>query len=192
MIGDLQTLVHRAEKNRQRFEYRDFSAQSAPYTAHFEPDHTGADHAEAFRHFADSERASIGKYEFLVEIGAGQRARIGARRDDGVFGEQGLRRFARDLYLAAFGIGFHKTAATVEKLDFVFLEQVNDAVVILFDDLVLARQHLPDIDAQPLDLDAVLRELVAGVLEILRRLQQRLGRNAADVGAGAAERGPAV
>ena len=79
-----------------------------------------------------------------------------------------------------------------KNVDLVLLEQVQDAVVVLRDDLVLAREHLRDVDREALDLDAVLGEGMAGVLEVLGRLQQRLRRDAADVGAGAARRGLAV
>jgi hypothetical protein len=67
-----------------------------------------------------------------------------------------------------------KGSLAMEERDFVLLEQVQDAVVILCDDAVLARQHLRDIDRQSLDLDAVVGKRMPGVLEILRRLQQRL------------------
>ena len=59
-------------------------------------------------------------------------------------------------------------------------------------DLVLALEHLREVELQALHLDAVLGEVVAGLLEVLGGLQQRLGRDAADVGAGAAERRLAV
>ena len=97
-----------------------------------------------------------------------------------------------DLDLVAVRRLAGEAAAAVEERDLVLLEEIEDAVVVLFDDLVLALQHLRDVDRQALDPDAVLRELVAGVLVVLRRLQQRLGRNAADVGARAARRGLAV
>ena len=45
---------------------------------------------------------------------------------------------------------------------------------------------------RPLHADAVVGEVVAGVLEVLARLQQRLARDAADVGAGAARRRAAL
>ena len=55
----------------------------------------------------------------------------------------------------------------MEEGDLVLLEQEQDAVVVLFDDLVLARQHPADIDVQPLDVDAVVGEMVAGLVEVL-------------------------
>ena len=74
----------------------------------------------------------------------------------------------------------------MEEADLVLLEQVEDAIVVLLDHLVLAAEHLRHIDAQVVQADAVIGESVPGVLEVLAGLQQRLARDAADVGAGAA------
>jgi hypothetical protein len=51
---------------------------------------------------------------------------------------------------------------------------------------VLARQHLGHVDPGVVGRDAVLGEVVVQVLEVLAGLQQGLGGDAADVGAGAA------
>ncbi len=51
---------------------------------------------------------------------------------------------------------------------------------------------LRDVDAEVVERDAVIGERVTRVLEILRRLQQRLRRDAADVRARAARRRLAV
>jgi hypothetical protein len=83
-------------------------------------------------------------------------------------------------------------AAPVEERDLVLLEQEQDAVIVLLDDSVLATEHLAEVQTEPLDLDAVSGKLMAGVLIVLGGLQQRLGRNAADIGAGATGGGPAV
>ena len=76
--------------------------------------------------------------------------------------------------------------------DLVLLEEVDDAVVVLLHDRLLARHHLRHVDRQVREADAVVGEVMAGLLEVLRRLQQRLRRNAADVGAGAAGRRTAL
>ena len=80
----------------------------------------------------------------------------------------------------------------MEELDLIFAEQICDAVIVLLDHVGFAREHSRKIESQPLDLNAVVRELMTGMLVILRRLQERLGRYAADVRTGAAERGLAV
>ena len=59
-----------------------------------------------------------------------------------------------------------------------------------FDHLVLALQHRRQIEPQTVDRDAVVGELVARLLVVVRGLQQRLRRDAADVEAGAAEGRP--
>ena len=80
----------------------------------------------------------------------------------------------------------------MEERHFVLLEQVQDAVVVLLHHFVFAADHLRHIDAQVVQADAVLGKGVAGVFEVLAGLQQRLARDAADVGAGAAGRGAAL
>jgi hypothetical protein len=75
----------------------------------------------------------------------------------------------------------------VEEADLVLLEQVDDAVVVGLDHAVLTLEHLRQVKGQARHIDAVLLESMAGVLEVFRRLQQRLRRDAADVGAGAAQ-----
>jgi hypothetical protein len=57
----------------------------------------------------------------------------------------------------------------------------------LVDDARLAGDHLGHVDLRRADADALAFEGVAGFLEQVRGMQQRLGRNAADVQAGAAE-----
>src|SRR5690606_35591658 len=80
----------------------------------------------------------------------------------------------------------------MEERDLVLLEQVEDAVVVLLDDGFLASKELVDVHAQALDRNAMLAEMLAGVLEMLGRLQQGFRRNAADVGAGTARCGAAL
>src|SRR5438445_469986 len=94
--------------------------------------------------------------------------------------------------LAPVGAGVHEAAAAVEERDFVLLEEIDDAVVARLYDLVLALEHLGEIELETLHAHPVLGEAMPGLLEVLRGLQQRFGGNAADVGAGSAERGLAI
>src|SRR2546421_3167016 len=75
----------------------------------------------------------------------------------------------------------------MEELDLVLAEKKEDAVVARLHHLVLALEHLREIELEPVHLHAVIGELMAGLLEIFGGLQQRLRRYAADVGAGAAK-----
>src|SRR5690606_26808271 len=65
-------------------------------------------------------------------------------------------------------------------------------LVVLFDHLILALDHLRQVELQSGDFDAVCLERMACMLEILGRLQQGLRRNAADIRASAAGRRAAL
>lgn len=62
----------------------------------------------------------------------------------------------------------------MEEADLVLLEQVQDAVVVLLHDGVLAADHLRHVDLHVGGRDAVLGEMLVGMLEMFRGLQQRL------------------
>ena len=177
------------KKDRQRFEYGHFGAKAAPDAAHLEADHARADDAEFFRCFRNGKRTGIGEHQFFVKRRAGQGARAGTGGNDDVPAFDRLRALARHINAPELAVAAAETAAPVKKLDLVLLEQEQNAVVVLLHDLVLACLHFADIDVEALDLDAVLAELVSGVLKVFRRLQQGFRWNATDVGAGAAGRG---
>ena len=71
----------------------------------------------------------------------------------------------------------------MEKRDLVFLEQIQNAVVILFDYSVFACQHFGHIDAHALHINAMFGKVVVGLVKVFRRLQQSFAGNAAHVGA---------
>ena len=100
--------------------------------------------------------------------------------------------FAADLDLPCAWCTTGKCAFAMKKRDFVFLEQIQNAVVVLLDDFILALEHLRNVHAQASYFDAVIRKCMRRVIVVLRRLQQRLGRNAADVGTRATRRRFAV
>ena len=79
-------------------------------------------------------------------------------------------------------------AVALDPVDLVLLHQELDALGVLGDDLVLAIEHHGVIQPRILAVDAVF----AGVQEVLPdigRVQQRFGRDAADMQAGAAQLG---
>src|SRR5690606_26436198 len=85
-----------------------------------------------------------------------------------------------------------KGALAMEEGDLVFLEQIQDAVVVLLDHRVLAADQRIELQRHTLDLDAVVGKVMIDLFEMLGRLQQRLGRNATDVGARTAGSRPAL
>ena len=78
-------------------------------------------------------------------------------------------------------------AGALERGDLVLAEQEGDALGRRFDHLALALHELGEVERRRRHLDAVHGEIVARLLEQVRGLQQRLGRDAADIEAGAAE-----
>ena len=79
-------------------------------------------------------------------------------------------------------------AGADEGVDLVLLEQEADAVDVGVDRVVLVLHHRGEIELRRADLDAEGGEVVARLVEQLGGMQQRLGRDAADVEAGAAKR----
>src|SRR2546427_116340 len=182
--GDL--FVGRTEKDRQRLEDRHLRPEPAPHASHFQPDHARADDAEALRHLGNGERTVVAEDQLLVECRPRQSAGTRAGGDDDVARREGLSAHGD---FAAFGPGFDEAPAAVEEGDLVLLEEIGDAVVARLHHLVLAPEHLDEVELQALHAHAVLGEAVPGLLEVLRGLQQCLGRNTADVGAGSAQGG---
>ena len=181
-LGDL--LVHGTQEGRQRFQHGHFRTQTTPHRTHFQADDAGADHAQLLRHFGNGQCAGVGEDQLFIELGTRQSAGVGAGGDDDVLGGDGFFGSAGNLDLVAVGVALDEGAATVEEGHLVLLEQVQDAIVVLLDHGILATQHLFQVQTQALDFDAMLGEAVAGVFVVLGRLQQRLGGDATNVGAG--------
>ena len=123
----------------------------------------------------------------LVDVDAGQPGDVRAGGDDDALG--------LELLLAAVCVGHldlagpEDRARAVDGVDLVLLEQEGDAVDVALHALVLEGQHLGEIELGRGHLDAHGGEAVSRFLEQLGGMQQRLGGDAADVEAGAAEGG---
>ena len=178
--------VHARENPGHELDDRDARAEPAPDAAELEADHATADDDEMLRHLGDRERADVGEHALLVELEKGQLDGHRAGRDDDVL--RGVRR------RGAVGAGDVDEVAGAQRpaplgpRDLVLPEQELDPLRVLRHDFVLALEHLREVDAQIADTDAVLGGVLAEELDMLRGVQQRLGRDAADVDAGAAER----
>ena len=166
-------------------DHRHFGAQTAPDGRQFQPDDAAADDREALGHFRQLKRAGGGHDALLVHLDAGDRDRFGTGGDDDVLGADHLGAavtFDGDLALGG------DAALALEPVDLVLLEQELDAGGVVFDDLVLVGHHGRQVQLDRAELDAMTREAVLGFLELLGTGQQRLGRDAADIEAGAAQR----
>src|SRR3546814_1721980 len=96
--------------------------------------------------------------------------------------------------LLAAGLQLHRhlaggrdRAPALHVVDLVLLEEELDTAGEVLHHLVLASHHGRKIQPQALHLDAVRGEVPGRIGVLLGRLQQRLGGNAADIQAGAAE-----
>ncbi|MPM99020.1 hypothetical protein SDC9_146210 [bioreactor metagenome] len=180
-LGDLlvdcgQELVH-------AFQHGHVCAQTTPHGTHFEADHARADQAQRLGNLVQVQSTVIRQDELFVERHARQRTGVGASSDDDLLAGDGFFFLARHLdFVAAFS-SLHERTTAVEERDLVLLEQVQDAIVALLHDALLARNHLGHVHRHFAGGNAVVRKVQLGVFVVFRRLQQRLRRNTAHVGA---------
>ena len=179
--------VHAGRDPVEKLDHGDLGPQPAPDRAHLEADIAGTDHEQVLGHPLEIERAGGGDDAVLVDGDAGQRHDVGAGGDQHVLGRELLDRaivaqLRHDLARAL------DPAGAEHVVDLVLLEQELDALGQGLHDLVLVAQHRRQVELDAAHLDAVPGHAVPGLLEQMRGVQQRLGRDAADIEAGAAER----
>ncbi len=173
--------IHAGQDAVQEFDDRHLRAEAAPDAAHLEPDHAAADHHQVVGHGIQLERAGGGDDALLIHLDTAQGRGFRTRGDDDVLrGVVG----ARDLHGARRG----NPPLPLQPGHLVLLEKELDALDVGGDDLRLACLHLREVERDLPDADAMLSEVLAGFLEHFRGMQQGLGRDAADVEAGAAQR----
>ena len=189
LLGDIG--VGQREEVGQGFQQSDLGTQAVPDRAQFQSDHAGADHTQRFRHGLEVQCADVVDNVLAVDLDVGDFDRHGTGRQNHVVGAELDRVAAVDGGNRHGAVGAERTLA-VEEGDLVGLEQLGDAAGELFHHAVLAFDHGRHVDRCALDGDAVLGELVLDVVVVLARIQQRLGRDAAHVQAGAAGGGLAV
>ena len=110
------------------------------------------------------ERAGVVQHELPVERRPREGPRVGAGRDDHVARRDRFPGRARDLDLPRAGAAPGKAAAAMVEGNLVLLEEVHDAVVVLPDHLVLALEHLGEIEGDALQPYAVVCERMRGVI----------------------------
>ena len=180
--------VHPGQDAVEELDHRDLGAEAAPDRAHFEPDVAAADHRHARRHLWQGQRTGGGNDALLVHLDAAERGGDAAGRDHYCTGRDSAGLRTLDLDRA----GACEAGVALQVGHVVLLQQASDALGERVHDLVLVRHHRIEIELDARDLDAMTGEPRLGVGVFLRRVQQRLGRDAADVEAGAAESGRAL
>jgi len=124
----------------------------------------------------------------LVDLDAFQSCYVGAGGDDNVLRLQRLDLAVGRLHLDLAGAD--DAPGTGKGIDLVLLEQKGDALGVAVDAVALEFHHGGKVELRLAEHDAHFWQRVARFLEPLRRLQQRFGRDAADVETGAAKRRP--
>ena len=181
-------LIGGQQEARSRFEQRDFRAEPLPDRSHLKADHTGADHAEALRNLRDLQRSGVVENQLVVERHTRQFARLRASRQDHMASRDDLPTLAiADFDLPQVIFAAKNSAVAKQACDLILLEQESDTLRKPADDLVLAHEHLADIEFKPRHADAVHRVFVRDALVILRGFKQRLRRNTADIQASSAQ-----
>jgi hypothetical protein len=171
----------------EELDDRDLRAEPPPHRAELQPDDAGADHEQPLRHLRQRQRAGGGDDRLFVDVDAGQRRHVGAGGNDHGLGLERLLLAVDegDLDLARAG----NAGRAVEVVHLVLAQQERHPVDVALHALVLEGHHLAEVELR-LDLDPHVAQAVARLLEKLGSVQQRLGRDAADVEAGAAVGGP--
>ncbi len=158
-------------------------SEAAEHRREFDADRARADHHQRLRHLRQIEDFDIGENEFVVRLEAGQHTRFRSGGDENVLRRERLHAF--------IGLHFDRAraldrAVPFDDLDLVLLHQKLDAFGVFLHDAVLAVDHLRVIEHRLFNRDTFVGRVV-GEAPQFRGMQERLGRNAADMQAGAAQ-----
>src|SRR5271168_3471525 len=131
------------------------------------------------------EDGAIGENGLVVRLNAGKGARFRAadQQHVGGFDDGGLA-----VFFDADFAGTCIASPALHKFHLIFLEQKLDALGMLFDDFVFARQDVGPIHVQAADFEAQFGAIFEVIVNF-RVVQQHLGGNAANVQTGAAKIG---
>ncbi len=171
----------------EKFEHRDFGTEPAPDRAKLETDRTRADDEKFFGRFIEAKRFRAADDGDAVEGHAREVDRYASRGDhDMIGGDFGRCAVVRlDLHFARLGDG----AEAAKSSDLVAFHEGAHAAGEGFHDLVFARQHGGEVEADLIEDDAVFGGFLFREDEMIARSEERFARDAADVEAGAAEVG---
>ena len=169
-----------------RLDHGDLAAELGEGSAELEPDIAAADHDEALRQFSQRQRAGRGD-DVAAEGQEGQFDRHRAGRDhDGL----GLDDLGTGLGLDRGGLAVAEAGLAMDDLDLGLAQQAGDAIVEALDDTVLPGDGLLQVELGLGGGQAEGRLAGGGMgrlLELLGDMDHRLGGDAADVEAGAAQ-----
>ena len=159
-----------------------FAAERVVDAGHLETDDAAANDEQLLRDVGEIERIGRIHHALVVPREAGQLHRLRARRDDRLLeAHELLAILALDLDL----VRRDEPASAGDHVDLALLGHAGETTGQLLDDLVLVRAQLVEVDLRLAETDAHVFG-VGGLLDHASGMQQRLGRDAADVEADAA------
>ena len=169
----------------QRLDHRDLRAELGIGHAELEPDIARTDDGQPLGHLGKRQRLGRGD-DLAAERQVGQRRRHRAGRQHDMLGAHDLR---AGVGLDAAGLAVDHLGPALQDLYPVALQEHADAAGQAADDAVLPFDGARQVDGRTLDPDAerCRSRLLDGVLEGVGGVDQRLGRDAADIEAGAAQ-----
>ena len=182
-LGDVR-VIGRSADGRQHLDDGDLRAETGPDGTELKADGAGTDDDHLFGDGLQRD-AVVGRDNgFSVELHEGQFDRHGTRSDEDVlcFESTIASRTADENFTR-----LSETTETAHNLNVTLLEEGADAHVQLGDNLVFIREHRRDIESNLLGTNQAVLLAVSGVLVDFGGMEERLGRNAADIEAGAAE-----
>ncbi len=162
-------------------------AEARVHRTHFQADDPAADHQHALGHGLERERAGR-IYDARILGQERQLRRLRAGGDDRALE---MDRFRAILCFNLQAICIREASDALNHRDLARLRHPRQPAGELADDLVLEPAQLVEVELRLAEIDAVRRERPCRIGD-RRGVQQRLGRNAADVQAHAAERGIAL
>ena len=181
-----QVAVEHGEHVIHRLDNGDLRTEGRIGARELEPDHAAADDDHRLRQLLQRQRAGgVDAVGVLLQAGDGRLGVDGAGRDDDRVGGHLLGRAVR--LLDGELLRGDEGRLAVDLLDLIELQEPRDAARQLLGDGVLVSDDLREVDVHALDLDADVLALLLNLGDELRRVQQALRGDAADVQARAAE-----
>ena len=159
--------------------------QYAVNTYHLKTDDTTTDDGHLLGDLSERESTSASNDALLVNVQAGEAGGFGASGDDDVLSAQGLLTTLVEGDLN--GVGINKRTGTLDVVNAVLLEQELNTLGQTVNRGVLGLHHLGEVELDIADLNTTLLGVVKNLVVEMGVVEERLGRDTADVQAGTAE-----
>lgn len=155
------------------------------FAYHLETDDTATNDDHLLGDFLERDSTSGGDDPLLIDGQAGERCGLGTGGNENVLGaDRGLAALNE---VDSDGVLVLECAGALDVLDVVLLEEELDTLGQTSNRRILRLHHGREVELDIADLDTAALGVVEDLVVEVRVVQERLGRNAADVQAGSAE-----